>query len=248
MSQVTLPDSIDSSDRSPSPVEKSPRSATPPGDVPPGFDFKPVPVLVPVTLFLGIASSFALLAEIGVVICVVGVAVGTLTLWKLRRSGGEFGGHRLATTGLVASAFFFFAGIATHVYAYATEVPEGHYRVNFSKDISDKQFETVNGQRQLHPAVAPLEGQKIYIKGYMWNTKIQTGLVEFILLKDNGKCCFGGNPKPYDMMHIILKDGLTIDKMDGLVSVAGTLKCDVTSGHAVYVVEATQAGRARTTH
>ncbi|GAB4136550.1 MAG: DUF4190 domain-containing protein [Planctomycetaceae bacterium] len=215
------------------------------------FDYKPVPVFVPVTVFLGVSSAIALLAEFGLAICLVGIVTGIMALRKIRNSNGEYGGARLAKLGLTACVFFLIAGTTTHIYAYVTEVPEGHYRVNFPKDISEKQFRIVNGQRTLHPDVARYENQKIFIKGYMYNTRKQTGLADFILLKDNGKCCFGGNPKPYDMMHVKMQNGLTVDKLDGLVAVAGVLRCypSVKDGEgAVYVIEATQAGRARTAH
>lgn len=214
-----------------------------------GFDYKPVPVLAPIALALGLASGFALLAEIGIGICIAGIVVGWLALRTVRKADGAYGGLRIAAIGLTASVFFLISGLATHIYAYATEVPEGHYRVNFSRDISDKKFVTIDGKRKLHEDVERYNGQKIFIKGFMYNTKKSNGLSDFILLKDNGQCCFGGDPKPYDMMHVKLQDGLTVNRIDGLVSVAGVLKCrpQATEG-AVYVVEATLVEPARTSH
>lgn len=217
-------------------------------DISDAFDYKPVPILAPVALFFGITSLLSLLTVIGLVVCVVGIVIGGLALWSIKRGDGAYRGHAIAMTGLALSAFFLVAGSASHIYAYNTEVPDGHYRVNFSRDISDKQFVNTNGRQNLHPDVAPYEGQLIFIKGYMYNTRTTKGLSGFTLLKDNGKCCFGGNPKSYDMMEIRLQDGLTVDKIDGLVSVAGRLVCKPISveGAVVYIVEATQCERART--
>jgi len=212
------------------------------------FDYKPVPPYAPVAGVIAIVSSTALFAEIVVLLALAGIFVGGFAMWRIRKSNGTLGGKTWARVGLFGSAFFFVASVATHAYAYATEVPEGHIRVNFSREISAKQFEYINGVRELHPAVAPLDGQKIFIKGFMWNTQKQTGLEDFVLLKDNGKCCFGGAPKPYDMMVVKMKNSKTVDKIEGLVSVAGTLKCYPQSSDAVYIVEATYVARARTSH
>ncbi len=210
------------------------------------FDYKPVPVMAPIALVLGLASAFALLAEIGLAVCLAGIIVSILAIMSVRRGGGAYGGSGIATIGLAASAFFLVAGSATHIYAYATEVPDGYYRVNFSRDISDKQFVFVDGKRQLHKDVAPYDGQKIFIKGYMWNTNKVTGISDFILLKDNGQCCFGGDPKPYDMMHVKLKNGMTVGKIEGLVSVAGVLKCQPNAKEgAVYFLEVDKKAKDR---
>ena len=239
MSQAVSPESVEQ--------YSSPVAA----DVKAEFDYKPVPVLAPVTLFLGLASGLALWAEIGVAVCVVGIAVGLLSRWKIRKTPDEVGGGLLTAIGLIASVCFFFAGIATHVHAYATEVPDGHFRVNFSRDISAKEFIYENGIRKIHPDVIPYDNQKIYIKGYMWKTQKNKGLEKFMFLKDNGKCCFDGKAKPYHMMHVILQDGKTVDKIEGLVAVAGVLRCNPmprSEGEAVYIIEAILVEPARTAH
>lgn len=215
---------------------------------PPEFTYKPVPVVAAVAGFFGIASVFALLSEIAVLLTLVGMVVGGVAVWKIRGSRGELGGRLWANIGLFGSAIFFVTGVANHVYAYATEVPEGYVRVSFPRDISARQFVVTNGVRKLHPDVAPLKDQKIFIKGFMYNTQKQTGLSGFVLLKDNGQCCFGGNPKPFDMMEVRLQNGKTVDRIDGLVSVAGVLRCDPSSPGAVYVLEATYVESARTVH
>lgn len=217
------------------------------------FDYKPIPLLAPLALGMGILSIFAIWAEIGVVICLLGMIIGFIARRIIRKADGAYSGILIANLGLLLSTVFLISGITTHVHAYMTELPEGHQRVHFSAEISQKQFVEKNGQREIHPDVKPFIGQKIFIKGYMWNTRVQTGLSEFFLLKDNGKCCFGGKAKPYDVIHIKLQDGVTVNKSDGLVAVAGILECHP-PGKAtgkldiVYTIKATQAGPALTTH
>ena len=251
MSQAILNDVAASRSSGAAVSDASPSAASATAEMPrnpAGFDYKPVPAYAPVAGVIAILSATALFAEIMVLLAFAGIFVGGFAVYRIRKANGALGGKTWARLGLYGSLVCFVAGIATHAYAYATEIPAGHIRVNFPHDISNKQFVYVNGVRELHPDVALLDGQKIFIKGFMYNTQKQTGLDNFVLLKDNGKCCFGGAPKPFDMMVVKLQNGKTVDKIDGLISVAGTLKCYPQSPGAVYLLEATYVARARTSH
>ena len=91
-------------------------------------------------------------------------------------------------------------------YDYKHEVPEGYLRVHFPKEVAEKQFVFFGGRRKLHPDVAPLVGKKVYLKGFMYATQATEGLRQFILLKDNGECCFGGKPKSHDYIIVTLPE------------------------------------------
>lgn len=212
------------------------------------FNYRPVPVLAPVSLVLGICSAIALLTAFGVVIGLFGAILGGLCLLKIRRADGELGGGVLSTLGLTLSGLFLIGGVGLQSYGYATEVPEGYLRVSFPDDISQKQFVVKNGRQTLHPDVEPLVDHKIFLKGYMWNRGKETGLTSFVLLKDNGKCCFGGNPAAWDMILVEMQPGKTVDYRAGLVSVGGVLRADpnAVEGAAVYRIEGTHFERART--
>ena len=51
-----------------------------------------------------------------------------------------------------------------------------------------------------------LDGKKVFIKGYMYPSSQMTGIREFVLCRDNGTCCFGGQPRLTDMIRVKLKD------------------------------------------
>ncbi|QDU81506.1 hypothetical protein Pla110_32480 [Polystyrenella longa] len=214
------------------------------------FDYKPIPMMAAVGVALAVFSLSAFLALIGIFVALGGIIVSWIALRTIRKGAGEFGGMGLAKTGFYGSIACFTLGISSHAYAYATEVPDGYLRVHFSHEISQEQFdEDANGRRMIPPVVAKkFVDQKVFLKGYMWNTNMGQNMEKFILLKDNGKCCFGGDPAPYDNMQVVMQDGQTVDYRQGLVSVAGTLRAypDAPSGQPVYVLEATQFGRAKT--
>jgi hypothetical protein len=213
------------------------------------FDYRPVPMLAPVTLFLGMVSAVGLLTVIGLFIALLGTILGTVAFVQIRRARGELGGIVVTSIGLVCAVAFLVGGTTLHAYTYATEVPENHLRVNFNHDISKKGFVEKDGRRTLHPDVAALEGEQIFVKGFMWNTSKPTGLSEFLLLKDNGECCFGGDPSPTDMIIVRMQKGMTVDAMPNrLVAVGGVLRCkpDAAPMEPVYFLDATHCELART--
>jgi hypothetical protein len=56
-----------------------------------------------------------------------------------------------------------------------------------------------------------LEGRRIRIRGFMYPTFQQTGVHVFGLARDNQICCFGRNPKIYDVFDVVLREGNTTD-------------------------------------
>ena len=73
------------------------------------------------------------------------------------------------------------------------------------------------------------------------------GIKQFVLLKDSGECCFGGDPAPYDMIQVNMAPGVTTESYGSMVSVAGTLQADpsAAAGQPVYSLEATACGLAK---
>lgn len=207
------------------------------------FDYHPVPPLAPIALFLGVCAFAGLLGVPGLAIGVVGTITGLLAVRQIKRAEGELGGAVVAKAGLWLSLTFLISGSALHAYVYATEVPEGYQRVSFNW-LAGEQPQTSQEGLKVTPAVAELDEKPIFIKGYMYPTRQMTGLTEFVLVKDTGQCCFGGNPKITDMIVVKFKDGMTVNhKPQTLVAVAGTFHAEsvVQSGEltAIYSLDGT---------
>ena len=207
------------------------------------FEYRPVPPLAPITMFLGVCGIAGLAGIPALAISFVGVITGLLCLWQIARSEGALGGKLVAQLGLALSFLFLASGTALHAYTYITELPEGHERVSFNWLSKQPQKMTREGI-ELTPEVAALDGKPIFIKGYMYPTRQQTGMTEFVLVKDTGQCCFGGNPKLTDMIVVKFHDGMTVNhKEQTLVSVAGTFHAGAVtqSGEltAVYTLDGT---------
>lgn len=220
------------------------------------FDYRPVPVSVPVAVFFGICGLLAFLTPVGVPVALIGLFLSLWCLLKIRRSAGEFSGKWLALTGLVISSIAFFGGVATHSVAYATEVPEGHRRLNFTQDISQKGFVQENGYMTPHPDVVSLDGKKVFLKGFMYPTRLTEGFQSFVFCRDSGDCCFGGTPKIQDMIVVRMEGEQTTDYYPGQVSVSGTFRlrkdfsdqsfAELTGGNPIYEMTAIRVEPSRT--
>jgi hypothetical protein len=214
------------------------------------FVYRPIPVLVPISLaFIFLSLVAAMLVEL-LVVPAMGAVLAFLAVRQIRASRGNLSGGRLALASAVIQLTML-AGFGTlHAYSIATEVPPGFERVSFTADISKKGFSNQNGMTGIHPDVQKLVDKKVMIKGYMYPTKTSEGLKSFVLCRDNGDCCFGGQPKTTDMILVHMTGENTARFRTGLVSVAGTFKAeptvDETGLRPVYQLECEFFGPAKT--
>lgn len=195
-----------------------------PGD---DFSYRPMPAMVPVSMAFTVLSCLALMSDILLVVPLIGIVIAFVAYFQVSRSQGNLSGGGLAIGSLVVMLLMFLGFGTMHVHAYTTEVPVGFERKNFTSDISLKGLQTVGGQIGVHPDVAALANKPIYLKGYMYPFRETHGLKSFVLCKDMGECCFGGQPKPTDMILINMVDGKTVNYQEKrLVGVAGTLRVE----------------------
>jgi hypothetical protein len=75
-----------------------------------------------------------------------------------------------------------------------------------------------------------LDGQRVRVRGFMIPTFESTGLERFVLARDAGLCCFGANPKVYDLISVELKPDKPTDYIHlRPFDVVGTFKIDLIS-------------------
>jgi hypothetical protein len=96
---------------------------------------------------------------------------------------------------------------------FKTEGPEGAWRVSYD-DIDLLKILNMDPVPPNAATVMPawlkgLEGKRIRIRGFMYPTFSQTGIHAFALARDNQICCFGRNPKIYDVFDVMLREGVT---------------------------------------
>lgn len=197
----------------------------PSSDVSNQFTYRPVPALAAATLGAGLLSLIGILVEFALPIAVLGIVFGLVAARQIRLADGDYSGSGITKIGIALCVLCLIGGSARLAYAIATEVPEGYRRVNFTRDIAQQDFVVRDGVPEFAVDVKALDGEKVFVKGYMYPTNQYEGLREFILCRDSGECCFGGKPKLTDMIRVrIPNDAPGVDFYTGLVAVAGDFK------------------------
>jgi hypothetical protein len=74
--------------------------------------------------------------------------------------------------------------------------------------------------------VTTLAGERIRIRGYILPSFQQTGLTQFVLVRDNQECCFGPGAALHDCIVVRMEPGRTTSFSIRPVAVAGTFRID----------------------
>lgn len=191
------------------------------------FSYRPVPLLAIIGIVIAVLSVSAFLGVIGIVLALLGIITTLAATLKIAFDRSAFSGLKLAVTGLVLSMLCFGGGLYRQIDLYRREVPDGYRRVDFYRDISAKEYVVENGVPEVHEDVAALLGQPIFLKAWMFPTDEKRDLMQFLVVKDNGLCCFGKQPDPVDSIIVEMNPELFpegVDYTSGKVSMAGTLE------------------------
>ena len=80
----------------------------------------------------------------------------------------------------------------------------------------------------LPEAVEQLDGQTVVIRGFMLASSVlqQTGIEQFVLVRDNQQCCFGPGGYVYHNVRIQMQEGKTASFQVRPVAVEGQLAID----------------------
>ena len=116
------------------------------------------------------------------------------------------------------------------------------------RDISfdDIKFDMQKGDpftRDLLPKrVTALERSRIRIRGYILPSFQQTGLTQFVLVRDNQECCFGPGAALYDCIVVRMLPGRSTNFSIRPVAVEGVFRLDELRGPdgrhlAIYALE-----------
>jgi hypothetical protein len=175
-------------------------------------------------LVVGILSLMAFLHPWFVALPIVGVLLAVVALKKIRANPEELTGEPVAKAGLALCLLFGITGPSYQAYVYATEVPEWAQRISYAELQPDPD---VTGQL-VPPSAMALNGKKVFIKGFIYPGQQTDGIKQFVLCRDQGDCCFGGNPKVTDRIEVTLVDPLTVGFSPRQLKVAGTFRVERT--------------------
>ena len=78
--------------------------------------------------------------------------------------------------------------------------------------------------------VTALEQERIRIRGYILPSFQQTGLTQFVLVRDNMECCFGPGAALYDCVVVRMQPGKTANFSIRPVAVSGVFRLQELKG------------------
>lgn len=151
------------------------------------------------SIVLALAGFVTFLDTMYLFLPIVTVLVAIAAISKIRKYPDEIYGTGIAKSAIGIAVVAFFGSIAWHTYVYATEVPDGYTRVEFRELQKDDRHPDAQ-----YNNVKRIIGQKVFIKGYILDNGQKDGITEFIMCRDKGDCCFGGNPKIEERISVVL--------------------------------------------
>ena len=147
---------------------------------------------------LAVCSPLAFLDWWLAVVPVLGIVLSFVALRDIAARPDVLTGRRLSLAAMAFSALSLVGGLGYLAMVYAAELPEGFERLNYALlqpldgDPPDAVPETARA----------MDGRNVLLKGYMYPGKQQQGIKQFLLVRDQGDCCFGGNPKITDRVLV----------------------------------------------
>jgi len=133
---------------------------------------------------------------------VVGIVLGALAYRTISLQTEQFTGRPLVIAAVILSAASLVGGLGSLARTYIRELPPGYERIDYGM------LQPLAGDP---PDMVPdnasrMNGRTVLLKGYMYPGKQQDRITQFLLVRDQGDCCFGGNPKMTDRVLVQLKD------------------------------------------
>ena len=181
--------------------------------------FRSVSKAAIVSLILGVLSLAAFLFSSLAVVAAAGLIAGIIAFLGIVRYPNELMGKPLAIGGIALCLFCLVGSVSYHAYIYATEVPEGYNRLTWRQ----LQPQPNSPPHSIPKEAADRNGEQVFIRGYVYPSKgKRTGLRKLVLVRSQGTCCFGGQPKLTHMMQVNIKTHKTVDYSLFSVALAGT--------------------------
>jgi hypothetical protein len=173
-----------------------------------------------VAFLFGLLSLLAMADTWLVAVPIAGLVWSVVALRQIRARPDELTGRGMAWAGLILSAVMIPTGPVSVYYREMSYVPVGYAPISYDLLQPDPK---VIGEVVPDSAVA-LNTEKVYIRGYVFAGSETAGIQKFVLCRDAGTCCFGGNPKLTDRIVVSLANpsGMIYTKQP--VRVAGTFR------------------------
>lgn len=169
------------------------------------------------SLVLAIFSPLGFAGWSFAVVPAIGLVVGLTGWWRIAARRDVLTGEMLSAAAAAVCGCMLCGGLAYQWTVYVQELPEGYERIGYAM------LQPLEGDppTAIPPSAVAVDGRDVLLKGYMYPGKQQRGIRQFLLVRDQGDCCFGGNPKITDRVLVSMRDGELIDFSPRMVKIAG---------------------------
>jgi hypothetical protein len=172
---------------------------------------------------VAVLSPLAFLSWSLVAVPFMGLVLAGVALRDVSQRSEAVTGLGLARGAMAGSVVILAASITTHAITYVTELPEGFERVHYGM------LQPLPGDppTAIPETATSLNGKDVLLKGYMYPGSRQRGITEFVLCRDQGDCCFGGDPKLTDRVLVRIADPKhALEYTQRLVKIAGRFRVE----------------------
>jgi hypothetical protein len=152
----------------------------------------------------------------------LGLVLAALALRDIARRPLELAGRPLALVALGVCVISLGGGLTWRSIVYARELPPGFERLSYAT-LQPGEGDPAGAVPE---EARSFSGHDVLLKGYMYPGKQQAGIVQFLLVRDQGDCCFGGNPKITDRVLVNLAATQGIAFTPRLVKIAGRFRVE----------------------
>ena len=190
------------------------------------------------SVIVGLLSALSFLHWGFLFLPVVGILLGIAGMVNLFRVEGARVGIYLSSTGIALSILLGGGLYALSVYRYYHVTPAGYTAIDYNL------LESKDPNKPFPDAAFELEGQRVFIRGYMYPSRQQTSLSHFVMSRDNGVCAYClPNPKLTDQVFVELADGREAAYTTHLIGVGGVFSMKLEDpkkkyGGVIYHIEA----------
>lgn len=187
-----------------------------------GDGYRPLSGTAIAAAALAAVSPLVFLGWSFVAVPAIATVLAAVALRDTRRRPDAISGAGIAAAALAVAASLLVGGVARLATIYANELPAGHTRLNYTL------LQPLPGDppTEVPDSARAVAGRDVLLKGYIYPGSKQRGITDFLLVRDQGDCCFGGNPKITDRVLVRLADRKGIEFTPGLVKIAGRFRIE----------------------
>lgn len=205
-------------------------------------DYKSLTAGSVVSLVCGLLSILTVTEWIFAIFPILGILFGVLAIRKILKASDVLGGLGIASTGVALSILFSVIGFSMLYYNSQFSTPPGYEDINFEQLVpTDFRTGRIPDEMVALAHSTQTEGRRIFIEGYMYQTRKMTDIDHFVLVPYLEQSKFAApTRKSTEMIEVSLQGELRATYRTSPVRVGGVLYVNENHkpGQPAYRIEA----------